>query len=117
MADPVYTPQQILEAQQREAAGSAAPAAANAAWRSNTAPVASPVGGSAYTQAEQADAAAEAAKHMAAFHPTEYYGVSPASLGNVPLSQIASRYGTGMADIVQGYYTQNPTAEAKAITQ
>jgi len=71
---------------------------------------------SGITQAEQADAAREAAKHAAAFHPVEYYGVNPASLGNVPLSQIASRYGTGFADIVQGYYTQNPTSEARAIT-
>jgi hypothetical protein len=101
------------------AARLAAAQAANLAYTTNTAPVLPVMGAgsvSGITQAEQADAAREAAKHAAAFHPAEYYGVNPASLGNVPLSQIASRYGTGFADIVQGYYTQNPTAEARAIT-
>lgn len=95
-------------------------AATNAAYLANTLPVLpayAPGGGAQYTQAEQADAAREAAKHAAAFHPAEFYGVSPSALGNVPLSQIAARYGEGMADLVQGYFTQHPTAEAQAITQ
>jgi hypothetical protein len=102
------------------AARLAAAQAANLAYTTNTAPVLPVMGAgsvSGITQAEQADAAREAAKHAAAFHPAEYYGVNPASLGNVPLSQIASRYGTNFADTVQGYYTQNPTAEARAITK
>ena len=121
MADfPVATQDDIAAAQAREAAGKAAAEAANLAWRTNTAPILPVMGAGSYsgiTQEQQADAAREAAKHAAAFHPAEYYGVSPSSLGNVPLSQIAARYGTGFADIVQGYYTQNPTAEAQAIKQ
>jgi len=120
MADfPVATQDDIAAAQAREAAGRAVAEAANLAWRTNTAPILPVMGAGSYsgiTQEQQADAAREAAKHAAAFHPAEYYGVSPSSLGNVPLSQIAARYGTGFADIVQGYYTQNPTAEARAIT-
>lgn len=58
----------------------------------------------------------EQEKHMAAFHPEQFYGANIGNLQNVPLSQIASRYGPGFADYVQGYYTEHPTARFQAIT-
>lgn len=54
---------------------------------------------------------------MAAFHPEQFYAAfNIGNLQNVPLSQIASRYGPGFADYVQGYYTEHPTARFQAIT-
>lgn len=58
----------------------------------------------------------EQEKHMAAFHPEQFYGANIGSLQNVPLGQIAARYGTQFADFVQGYYTEHPTARFQAIT-
>jgi hypothetical protein len=109
------TPEQRAQAQQNEIAGAAQAAARNAAYQNNTLPVLPVMGQSSLTQAEIADAAGEAKKHAMAFHPEEYYGVSIGSLANVPLSQIQSRYGTQFADIVQGYYTRNPTPGAAGI--
>jgi hypothetical protein len=63
------------------------------------------------------DAANEAAKHEAAFNPQAYYGFKYGDLANVPLSQIASMYGSNAADSVQGHFTQYPTANYLAITQ
>ena len=69
------------------------------------------------TAEQRQDAINEQQKHMIAFHPEQYYGVSVSSLGNVPLSQIADRYGTAMADKVQQHYADNPTSEAMAYKQ
>lgn len=146
---PTYTPQQILEAQQREAAGAAAAEAANLAWRTNTAPILPKMGTPAsdpneliriydtsglqdpknqqgiardVTRAEYIQIYGatpeqrEQQKHEMAFHPQEYYGANIASFENVPLSQIAARYGSDFADIVQGYFTTHPTAKFQAIT-
>lgn len=120
----------------------AAAQAANAAYLSGTAPVLPKMGtpppssedtrviawdtsgltdpknqqGRPYYISAQEDAAREDAKHMAAFHPQEYYGVNIGSMADVPLSVIATRYGTDLADIVQGHFTEHPTAKFQAIT-
>jgi len=73
-------------------------------------------GGARYTQAEIADAAAETAKHMEAFHPEQYYGVSPAALGGMTQEQIASRYGSRMAEHVSSYYVSHPSERYLATT-
>lgn len=144
---PTYTPQQILEAQQREAAGAAAAEAANLAWRTNTAPILPKMGTPAsdpneliriydtsglqdpknqqgiardVTRAEYIQIYGatpeqrEQQKHEMAFHPQEYYGANIASFENMSLSQVAARYGSDFADIVQGYFTTHPTAKFQA---
>jgi hypothetical protein len=42
--------------------------------------------------------------------------VNVAEMANVPLSQIAAKYGTDAADRVQTYYTENPTARSASLT-
>ena len=118
MTDPVPIPtptaQQIQEAQAREAAGAAAAAAQNAAYLNNTLPVLpanAQNGGANYTQEQIQDAADEAAKYARAFAPIDY-----GAYANMPLSEIASKYGSDFADRVQGHFTEYPTAAAAALT-
>jgi hypothetical protein len=90
----------------------------NAAYNQNALPITPAVAQpSGYTQAQQQDAAYEAEKHMRLFHPQEYYGFQYADVANMPLGQIAARYGEGAADATQSYYQQNPSAKAQAIVK
>jgi len=90
----------------------------NAAYNQNALPITPAVAQtSGYTQEQQADAAYEAAKHQRLFHPQEYYGFQYADVANMPLSQIAARYGEGAADATQSYYQQHPSARAQAIVK
>jgi len=104
------TQAETLAAQQREAAGAAQAAAINAAYLSNTLPVLPKYaagGGAQYTAAQEADAAAEAAKYASFNAPIDY-----AKYANVPLSQMPAN----VASRVQDYYAAHPTAAAQAIT-
>jgi hypothetical protein len=103
------TQDQILAAQRAAAQA----AATNAAYLANALPVLPKYaagGGATYTQAELQDAASEAAKHEAAFHPPD---INYAAYANVPLSQMPAN----VASRVQEYYTRNPSERAQAITQ
>jgi len=96
--------------------GSAAQAAAtNAAYLSNqllVIPKYAAGGGASYTAAEIADAQSELAKHNTDFG----VGINYSQFGGMTLSQIASRYGTTVADNVSGYYVNHPSAQYQATT-
>lgn len=112
MALPIDTSAEAIQAQLANAQFNAANAAydpgsaAALAVLQNTNP-------SLYLQAvghaAAVDAAAEAAKHAAAFG-NQLGGVDPTTLANMTKSEIAARYGSNVADAVGDYYIANPSA-------
>lgn len=58
----------------------------------------------------------ESAKHGAAWQPVAFAKAHAAELADMSKSEIAARYGTGVADAVGDYYREHPSARYLAIT-